>query len=359
MVFKKRSLLAWGLCLLLAGTVWADQITLKNGDRISGKIVKADDKELTIQTEAAGIITIKRAAIAGITADQPLNVYTDDGQKLVGPVATADEKLTVRTQDTGEVAANLEKVKVIRSPEEQSRYEAEEDRYRNPGLTDLWTGAAEFGLSLARGNSDTLTFTAGADAVRATRRDKTTVYANALRSTNRVASVRQTTASAVRFGGRYDINLSRKSFAFGFGDVEYNRFQKVEPRLVLGGGVGRNVIKNERTVFDVFAGGGSNQEFFTDGTRRRTAEVLIGEELTRRINRASLLKQRFVVFPNLSETGEFRAVFDLSLVTNLSSRLSWYVTVGNRYVSNPLPDTQKNDLLLTTGIRATFGRKRG
>ena len=359
MITSKRSLGVWVLCLVLAGTVWADHITLKNGDRISGKIVKADDKELVIQTEAAGLITVKRGAVATIDTEQPLNVYTDDGQKLVGPVATANERITVRTQDAGEVAAQLEKVKVIRSPEEQTRYEAEEERYRNPGLTDLWTGTAEFGLSLARGNSDTLTFAAGAEAVRATRRDKTTIYANAIRSTNRVNNLRQTTASANRFGGRYDINVTRKTFAFGFGDVEYNRFQKVEPRLVLGGGVGRNIIKNERTVLDAFAGGASNQEFFTDGTRRRTAEVLVGEELTRRISKASLLKQRFVFFPNLSERGEYRAVFDLSLVTNFSSRLGWYVTIGNRYVSNPLPNTQRNDLLLTTGIRTTFGRKKG
>jgi hypothetical protein len=346
------------LCLLLCGAVLADQITLKNGDRLTGKIVKSDDKELVIQTEFAGAVTVKREAIATINSEQPLNVFTSDGQKLVGPVETEAEKVVVRTKDAGEVDAPLAKVNVIRSPEEQARFEAEEERYRNPGLTDLWVGAAEFGMSLARGNSDTLTFAAGADAVRATRRDKTSVYANVIRSTNRVNGVRETSASALRFGGRYDINFSKKMFGFGFADVEYNRFQLVEPRLILGGGLGRNIIKNDRTVFDIFGGASSNQEFFTNGTRRRTAEVLFGEELTRRLNNISTLKQRFVVYPNVSDFGEHRSVFDLSLLTSLSSRLSWYVTVGNRYVSNPLPGAKSNDLLFTTGIRTSFGRKR-
>ncbi|MFM2125397.1 MAG: hypothetical protein RL328_1848, partial [Acidobacteriota bacterium] len=36
--------------LLAATALWADQITLKNGDRITGSIVKADTKELVIKT---------------------------------------------------------------------------------------------------------------------------------------------------------------------------------------------------------------------------------------------------------------------------------------------------------------------
>jgi len=31
------------------------------------------------------------------------------------------------------------------------------------------------------------------------------------------------------------------------------------------------------------------------------------------------------------------------------------VTVSDRFQSNPLPGIKKNDLLLTTGIRVTFG----
>jgi putative salt-induced outer membrane protein YdiY/RNase P/RNase MRP subunit p29 len=357
MLRKTHSIFAVVLCLFLSGVVLADQITLKNGDRLTGKIVKSDDKELVIQTESAGAITVKRDAIATINSEQPLNVFTSDGQKLVGPVETQAEKVVVNTKDAGVVDAPLAKVNIIRSNEEQARVEAEEERYRNPGLTDLWVGAAEVGLSLARGNSDTFTFVAGGDAVRATRRDKTTIYASLIRASNSVNGARQTSASAVRFGGRYDINFSKKMFGFGFADVEYNRFQLVEPRLVLGGGIGRNIIKNDRTVFDIFAGASSNQEFFTNGTRRRTAEVLFGEELTRRLNSRSLLKHRFVIYPNVSDTGEFRSVFDLSLLTNLSSRLSWHVTIGDRYVSNPLPGAKSNDLLFTTGIRTTFGRK--
>lgn len=39
----------------------ADQVTLKNGDRITGKIVTSDAKTLTIKTDAMGEVKIDRA----------------------------------------------------------------------------------------------------------------------------------------------------------------------------------------------------------------------------------------------------------------------------------------------------------
>jgi hypothetical protein len=62
-----------------------------------------------------------------------------------------------------------------------------------------------------------------------------------------------------------------------------------------------------------------------------------------------------VLYPNLSETGEFRIAFDTTAVTRLSKNLGWQVTLSDRYTSNPIPGIKKNDLLMTTGVRVTFG----
>lgn len=42
---------------LFTGTVLADEVTLKNGDRLTGTIVSSDTKTLVIKTEAAGVVT--------------------------------------------------------------------------------------------------------------------------------------------------------------------------------------------------------------------------------------------------------------------------------------------------------------
>ena len=44
--------------VLLCPALFADQVSLKNGDRLTGTIVKSDAKTLVLKTEAAGDVTI-------------------------------------------------------------------------------------------------------------------------------------------------------------------------------------------------------------------------------------------------------------------------------------------------------------
>src|SRR3984957_5685583 len=99
------------LCLL-GVSARADQVTLKNGDRITGTIVKvdvkADDKtktELLIKTEFAGDVKGQWEAVTAIVAREALHLTLKDGQTVVGAVTTADGKFEVTTATTGEVAA--------------------------------------------------------------------------------------------------------------------------------------------------------------------------------------------------------------------------------------------------------------
>lgn len=49
---------AWRAVFLLATTsAFADQITLKNGDRITGTVVKKDGANLIIKSDLFGLIT--------------------------------------------------------------------------------------------------------------------------------------------------------------------------------------------------------------------------------------------------------------------------------------------------------------
>ncbi|HXT76099.1 MAG TPA: hypothetical protein VN780_07380, partial [Candidatus Eisenbacteria bacterium] len=61
------------LCVL-ANSAQADQLTLKNGDRISGTIVKSDAKTLLIKTEFAGDVNVQWDAVISIVSLQPLHL---------------------------------------------------------------------------------------------------------------------------------------------------------------------------------------------------------------------------------------------------------------------------------------------
>lgn len=89
---------------IFSPSVLADQITLKNGDRLTGAIVKSDGKSLTIKSEYAGEVTVPWEAIEQISSNQLLYLTLKDSQMIVGTVATSAGKLEVRTSDAGTVA---------------------------------------------------------------------------------------------------------------------------------------------------------------------------------------------------------------------------------------------------------------
>src|ERR1022692_4268937 len=91
------------LIVFLATAVFADQITLKNGDHLSGTILKSDGKTLVLHTEFAGDVTVQFAAITQITTDQELHVSTSDKKTVIGPVTTSDGKIEVATKAGGTV----------------------------------------------------------------------------------------------------------------------------------------------------------------------------------------------------------------------------------------------------------------
>jgi putative salt-induced outer membrane protein YdiY len=342
----------------------ADVVTLKNGDRITGAVISSDAKVLKMKTEFVGDVEIQWEAVSSIDSPDKLYVTSEDGQTLVGPVKTEAEKLAVTTAESGVVEAPLATVAAVRNQEAQDAYVAEIERLRDPKLTDFWRGFFDSGLALTAGNAETTTFSNAAGATRQTKRDKinlyfTSVYAKAQTLNPETdEKLSAATANAIRGGTRYEVNVNDKLFTFGFLDLEFDEFQGLDLRNVIGGGLGYHVVKNERTTFDLFGGASYNQEFFQDDITRRSAEIVAGETFTYDINGRTSLTERFAFYPNMTETGEFRMQFDTGLTTDIFKWLGWNLTFSDRFLSNPIPGRQKNDLLLTTGVRMIFGNEK-
>ena len=341
------------LTAALIGALHADQVTLKNGDRLTGSVVSSDAKALTLKSEFAGVVTIDWNAITTITSAAPLYLTLKSGQVLVGPVETSDGNLTVKTVDAGTVTTAKADVVSIRSKDAEQTYEEARRRLENPGLLDLWSGFVETGLSLARGNANATTFNIGAEADRTSKRDKLSVTYTSLYTKNTVAGVSALGADAVHGGIRYDLNVSDRIFAFGFTTEDYDKLQDLDLRAVVGGGFGYHVIKRDTTTFDLFGGGSLDKEFYVQ-LSRSAGEALIGEEFTHKINKSTILDERLSFFPNVSYPGEYRVNFHGSVVTALRKWLGFHITLSDIYVTNPPPGIKGNDLLLSTGLRVTF-----
>jgi putative salt-induced outer membrane protein YdiY len=341
--------------VLLPPSTIADQVTLKNGDRLTGTIIKYEGKTLIIKTEAAGEVTFQWSAIDGISSTQPLHVGVNGGQMIVGTVATTDGKIQITTQATGIITTGKDSIQVIRSDSEQASYDAGIDRLRNPHLTDFWSGFMDTGLSVTRGNSNNLNFALSGNAVRKSPRDTITAYFSSIFANNGTIGPTVTTANAIGGGIRVDLNVRKRLYVFGFTDFYHDQFQMLNLRNVLGGGAGYHVVDTKPTVFDVYGGGAFNQSYYSTPLTQQTGEIIVGEYLTHAVSNRMTFSERFDFFPNVSNTGQYRFNLDSHAVTKLNRWLGWQVSFGNIYVSNPPLGVKNNDLILSTGLRLTFG----
>jgi putative salt-induced outer membrane protein YdiY len=373
---RRSIFVAWIMCFFAASAI-ADQVTLKNGDRLTGTIVKSDAKTLLIKTEFAGDVTLQWDAVTGIVSTQPLHVALKDGQTIVGAVNVTDNKVDVATKETGPVSASKDAVVGVRNDAEQKAYDDQIERLKHPHLMDFWSGLVDTGLTDTHGNSQSLTFSMAGKAARVTDNDKITVYSNAVYARSLVNGVTSTTAHDIRGGVRGDLNLNPKTFVFAFTDLEYDAFQHLDLRNVLGGGFGYHAVKTKNTAFDIFGGGSFNQEYFGSYTlattnptpppptitttvpsdTRKSGEAVVGESFNAKLNGGrTMLTETFSLYPNVSITGNYRIQFDMSAATKLKNWLAWQVSYSNRYITNPPPGLKGDDQLLSTGLRLTFGK---
>jgi putative salt-induced outer membrane protein YdiY len=345
----------------VSSTLFADQVTLKNGDRLTGTIVKSDGKTLVLHTAAAGDVTIKFSEIDGIKSDQIMYVTLKGGKTAVGPVTTTGSKIEIATKTAGTVEAPKEDVKLMRSEE---AYE----KYVHPGLMNGWDGGIDVGFSIARGNAQTENLALAFNATHPTMNDKITLYASSINTKNDLATPSDV-ASLQQGGIRYDRNLNPRLFVFVGADFMANALQFLDLRQVYTGGFGFHVINSETTILNLLGGinythetysngplvvGSIPRVFASYGKTNKFAALTLGEELTHKIGKGTVVTQNVYFYPNLQDTSQYRWTFNVGTVTKISKWLGWQNQFGDIYVTNPPLSAKKNDVIFTTGLNIAF-----
>lgn len=214
------------------------------------------------------------------------------------------------------------------------------------------------GASFASGNTESSSVSVNAEGVRATAQDKISVYGVGLYA----RSDGEVTAEQLRLGGRYDYNLTTEVYSFGGLDFERNTLSNIALRSVASAGVGYHAIKSDTITWDVFGGATYTSDRFIerttiDGAARSSysyPSLLLGEESTHMFTDTTTAKQRLVVYPNLRNTGEYRATWDAGLAVAMSKTLNLNVGIAVSYNSQPGAGFKTTDTLVTTGVSMKF-----
>ena len=88
-----RAVVAIVLLLGVPATLWAqprtDVVTLANGDRITGEVVRLDRGRLEFKTDDAGTLYFEWDKLASVVATRLVEVVTSDGRRFLGSLGSA------------------------------------------------------------------------------------------------------------------------------------------------------------------------------------------------------------------------------------------------------------------------------
>lgn len=336
---------------LLVCQVLADQVTLKNGDRMTGTLVKSDSKTVVLHTDYAGDVTLKWDAVQTVQTSEPLHVELQNGKTVVGSVTTSDDKLEIVTT-AGHVEAAKSDVKNLRNDAEQTAYE----NTLHPGLLQGWKTGLNVGFALTGGNSETTNLAVGFIGTRQTLHDKLGLYATSVYARNNAAgAVPSTTANTEAGGLRYDHDVTKRIFGFVAADFFADELQTLNLRSVFTGGAGYHVIKSDATAFDLLGGLNYTRENY-DLFSRNLVALTLGEELLHKLGKSTTLNEKLYFFPDLNSAGDFRGTFDFGTITKINRVLGWQLALSDVYITNPPPLKRQNDVIFTTGLNVTLGQ---
>jgi Putative MetA-pathway of phenol degradation len=97
---------------------YADHVLLTYGDRVSGHIISVSKEVVRIETPASGIVDIQRRYVEQIATDEPRFVDLVSGERVVGQLATAEEKIVIiRSSLLGDRRVPLDAIDTVQPPE--------------------------------------------------------------------------------------------------------------------------------------------------------------------------------------------------------------------------------------------------
>lgn len=217
-----------------------------------------------------------------------------------------------------------------------------------------WRELFTAGASIASGNTESKSYSASADVVRLRSFDKWAFNAAGQYAKGSGGE----TANKLSGTGLYTRDTSGHWFGFGQLDLLRDLPAHIASRTTLGSGLGYHVFKEPELNWDVSGGLAYTMDRYrqpqaVDGverTRYNHAELLVSEESNHKFTDTTSFRQKLTVYPNLSDSGDVRTVFDAGLSVAMTQQLALTATLSHRYDSRPGEGLGTTDTLFVTGV---------
>ena len=217
--------------LIPASVTWADVVYMKNGDRISGEVVRMSGKKLILRTSYAGEIDIQWTEVQAFTTEQPVRLYLKESEMKRGVVETKEsgEQVLIVEEAAAGTPFDLASVDYINPPKHVS----------GEGFT--WSGNVNVGFKNERGNTDKDEYHLDGELRVRGKGVRYRLYGEFERET----SNNRTTKSKWKGIGEYNRDLRGKWYLFANLFSEGDRKKDLDVRATLSAGPGYRIFDGE------------------------------------------------------------------------------------------------------------------
>jgi Protein of unknown function, DUF481 len=334
----RKAIVAIAVALSVSATTHAqgrtDVVTLANGDRITGEIVRLERGRLEFKTDDAGTLYLEWDKLSSLVSTRLVEVLTTDGRRFLGSLGPAAARSI--TVVTSEVSLQMSEVTLI-----------------TPIGTSFWRqldGSIDAGFSYTK-SSGVAQLNVNSD----------TVYRKLASRARLTASLTQTKKDDD--SGRDDRGFVEMSylrypwqrwFILTAGRFETNESLGLTLRSQIGAAAGPRLVNSNRAQLVLGAGLAFNHEQGVDVESTQNVEALFTFETAfYTYDRPKTnVDVSFQYYPSLSNTGRQRVQLDVGakreFLKDLFVALNFFNTYDNR-PPNPAADTNDVGIVLSIG----------
>ena len=218
-----------------------------------------------------------------------------------------------------------------------------------PMTAPAWDTSAALGLTVTRGNSDTLLFTGNILTGKKWDQNELAFGADATYGENN--SVKN--AESFHGFGQYNRLFTERLYGYMRLDALHDAIADIEYRLTLSPGAGYYFIKNESTKLSGEVGPGFIYEKQGDDSRGYVT-LRLAERFDHKVNDRVKIWQSVEILPQVDNFSNYIVNAELGVETSLTTKLSLRTYLQDTYDNEPAPGREKNDLKLVAAVAYKF-----
>lgn len=320
--------------LLLLALPGPDELILRNGDRLSGRLVGLEESRLRLDTPHAGTLGIAWKDVDALRTDGRVQVMLEGGEVVEGRLATcAEGRVHVVDRADGGPELEVDKARILRL-----------------GPLPEWHGLVNASARASEGNSESRSFLLSVEATRAT--------------PGGLAQVR----GVARHGEKGEVLQERNYYglvkhqvyvvpeAYVYGSVEglSDRFKDLKAGLVGSLGAGYDLVRSGGTELSADAGLSYVENRFHEAPDEGHVGARIGGRLRVALPLGVEVRNLFVSYPNFEDAGDWQIRNEATLGTSLGGGWSLLGGVISEVDREPAADRRSTDDTYFLGLGMKF-----